>query len=285
MEVLFNDPKTSEFLKHYKYTHWVNILKSFIHHSINLVQKNYPKKHPEIEELFKFLGEAVNKNLMKEMTNLYGSIHKIDRKLKKVIKSNESKIQRYNIKLKKGNVLADFDNILHEGVINAFLSKKQNESDKTKENSDFDTHTSQIDSVNKENENKSIDKTATTHIGFNIDCIKDPDELSLINIKHDTDIAKSFIYDRKFEFNHDENKTPKNKNPLIRSNYIESSNEKYESWLTNNVQKRKHRDSENKCSRIEEKSSKKFDKIRKASVKHSHTKHYTQIGDNLRYKY
>eukprot|EP00826_Nyctotherus_ovalis_P018515 TRINITY_DN15551_c0_g2_i1.p1 TRINITY_DN15551_c0_g2~~TRINITY_DN15551_c0_g2_i1.p1 ORF type:complete len:119 (-),score=15.57 TRINITY_DN15551_c0_g2_i1:643-999(-) len=89
MESFFNDGKISGFLENYPCAHWVSILKSLVHHSIDSIRTGHPDRCPTLEELFKFLGENSAKGqLLKKFANLYTHLHRVDRAMKRMLKHN-----------------------------------------------------------------------------------------------------------------------------------------------------------------------------------------------------
>ena len=89
MESLFKDAKISKFLSHYPTNQWINMLKVLIHHSLHLLMMHYQSEYPTVNELLLYFEKtsATNK-LFGDITDLYWNMHKVSKKLKKIVGLN-----------------------------------------------------------------------------------------------------------------------------------------------------------------------------------------------------
>lgn len=101
METLINDPNISKFLSNYPTEYWISILKLFANHSINSITAYYSGQCPTLEKVYAFFEEASNSaNLINEMSDLYTNLHKVDKKLRKIMKRSSSK-RSYSVSREK----------------------------------------------------------------------------------------------------------------------------------------------------------------------------------------
>lgn len=103
MENFFNDMKIADFLENYPCVHWVSILKSLIHYSIDTISIN--NCYPTLEQLFNILGENPQKaNFITRIADLYAHLHKVDKSMKHLLKTSYC-IDKQRIKSKNNTTL------------------------------------------------------------------------------------------------------------------------------------------------------------------------------------
>jgi len=110
MENFFNDAKIGKFLEDYPCMHWVSILKSLAHYSIDSIKANYHNNYLTLEELFKILGEEPQKNsIIKKIKDLYVHLHRVGKSMKHMLKAND---EQYKHRAKSKRVDTNFNGIL-----------------------------------------------------------------------------------------------------------------------------------------------------------------------------
>eukprot|EP00826_Nyctotherus_ovalis_P065780 TRINITY_DN967_c0_g4_i2.p1 TRINITY_DN967_c0_g4~~TRINITY_DN967_c0_g4_i2.p1 ORF type:complete len:340 (-),score=54.94 TRINITY_DN967_c0_g4_i2:47-1066(-) len=108
MEPLLKDPMISEFLSHYPTNQWINLLKVLTHHSIHLLMRDYPGEYPTPNELLSlFERTSAASNLLGDITGLYWNLHKVNKKIKKIVEWNivdGMKIAEEQLKKRKDSI-------------------------------------------------------------------------------------------------------------------------------------------------------------------------------------
>jgi len=87
METFFNDQEISEFLGHYSINDWCTILRSLTLFSIHTLMSRYSKdQYPSVKEIQDFFEKNNGSSkFLYELANVYKDLHRVDKQIRKMV--------------------------------------------------------------------------------------------------------------------------------------------------------------------------------------------------------